>query len=420
MSMIDLSPHAPSEAFDLVDGELAIGGRRVGDIVKQAGGTPLFVYSRAAIAAQVAAVRAALPRDAQLYYAVKANPMPELLRFMSEQVDGVDVASAGELEQALACGFAPERISFAGPGKTAAEIAACLGAGATLTAESCRQIELAGEALGALGNAPGAEGELPRIALRMNPALELRGAGMKMGGGPSPFGIDAEALDSAFGLAERFGLPVSGLHCHFGSQILNGATIAAAMQQCFEQMVPHLDRLSGPAWLNVGGGFGVPVAPGDRHLDLAPIADALGQILAGLRARRPEARLRIELGRYLVAEAGIYLMRVLERKQSRGKTFVICDGGLHHMQSATGTFGQVIRRNWPLRAAIQPPPPVDPGASVDVVGPLCTPLDCVGRDIADQGFEEGALVCLMRAGAYGRSASPGAFLGHPAAPEVLV
>ncbi|MCO5101151.1 MAG: alanine racemase [Burkholderiaceae bacterium] len=395
---------------------MTVDGRRLDDIVAQAGGTPLFVYSRAAIRSQIGLVRQLLPERAQLVYAMKANPMPELLRFLRSQVDGVDVASAGELDLALnGAGFEPERISFAGPGKTDAEIDACIRSGAVLVAESLAQLRVAREVLRRAGTPVRG-----RVAFRINPAIELRGAGMRMGGGPSPFGVDVEELPRALDEADRLGIPIEGLHCHFGSQILDGEIVAEAMRGCFAQMHPHLDRLRRPAWLNVGGGFGVPIAPGDRHLDLAPIRVALREIGEAIAAEGGGLRLRIELGRYLVAEGGVYVMRVLERKTSRGKTFVICDGGLHHMQSATGNFGQVIRRNWPVVPATPIREAADATGRVDIVGPLCTPLDCVGRDVADTGFEVGTLACILRAGAYGRSASPSDFLGHPPAIEILV
>jgi diaminopimelate decarboxylase len=432
-SELEIPPHAPLRGFSRRDGRLCMAGEPVGDLVERHGGSPLYLISREIVARRIAELRRLLDGHAELFYAIKANPLAELLRFMQPQVDGFDVASGGELATALAAGCPAERISFAGPGKTDGELEAAASAGATITAESWRQFERAIEA-GRRAGRP------PHLALRVNPDLQLRGAGMKMGGGASPFGIDEEAIPGVLAQAAAMGQPVEGLHFFFGSQLLRGESIAEAMTHCAQTAMRWLDRLPQPLkWLNLGGGFGVPHFPGERHPDLAPVGEALARVSQALARRSPGTALRIELGRYLVAEAGVYACRVLETKVSRGKRFVVVDGGMHHLQAATGTFGQVIRRNYPIALVEEPPAagrPADPPkrgesgesdaavaeapAPTDVVGPLCTPLDCLGRDVLLPDCHDGSLLCVFRCGAYGASASPADFLGHPHVREVLV
>jgi len=399
--------------FAVQGGDLHIGGVAAADLVARAGNTPLFVYDGALVRARVAALRAALPAGLGLHYAVKANSFAPLLALMAGEVDGFDIASGGELRMALASGMAPDRISFAGPGKRDDELEAALAAGVTINLES------EGEAARALALAK-RMGVRPRLAVRVNPDFELKGSGMRMGGGARPFGIDA---DRAAALARRLvatGADWRGWHIFAGSQALDGAAIAAALTQG----VALAGRLSdavgvAPPLVNLGGGFGVPYFSGDAPLDLAPIGAALGEALAARPAVLAKSTFAIELGRYLVAEAGVYLTRVVDVKWSQGERFAVVDGGLHHQLAASGNFGTVIRRNYPLALANRFDAPPD-AAPTHVVGCLCTPLDRLGEALALPAPQVGDLVAVFLAGAYGASASPAAFLGHAPAPEILV
>lgn len=407
--MKPLGPIPPG--FAAIDGELAIGGRKASELVAEAG-SPLFVYDAALITARVAALRAALPERLGLHYAMKANPFAPVLRHMAGLVDGFDIASGGELVMAEAAGVAPERISFAGPGKRDADIEAAISRGVTLNLESAREAERAlsiGERLG----------RAPRLAIRVNPDFDLKGSGMKMGGGAKPFGVDAALVPA---LAKRIiasGAEWRGLHIYAGSQTLDAGAIAE-MQAATLALAARLAEescLALPA-CNLGGGFGIPYFPGDLPLDLAAVGSALGARFAELPAVLQETAFCIELGRYLVGEAGVYLTRIIDRKESHGEVFLVTDGGLHHQLAASGNFGTVVRRNYPSAIATRFDAPVEEEASV--VGCLCTPLD----RLADKGgfprAEEGDLVAVFCAGAYGASASPVNFLGHGPAAEWLV
>jgi diaminopimelate decarboxylase len=398
--------------FDTDRGELLLGGLPLTRLAARVGQTPFYAYDRQRLLLRVAALRAALPEGIGLHYAVKANPMPALVGFMRSLVDGLDVASAGEMRTALDAGADPEHISFAGPGKREAELLQAVAAGVLVNLESPREVAL-------LARASEAVGVPARVALRVNPDFELRGAGMRMGGGARPFGVDAENVPALLHAVTQAGLRFEGFHLYAGSQNLKGAQIAQGMQQAFELLMRLADHADAPLrQINLGGGWGIPYFPGEQPLDTAAIMESLHTLQERLRLAWPQARAVIELGRYLVGEAGVYVARVLDRKTSRGEVFLVTDGGLHHHLAASGNFGQVIRRNYPL--AIGNRMDAIERETVSVVGPLCTPLDVLGERVQLPHAEPGDLVVVFQSGAYGLSASPQAFLGHPACVEVLV
>lgn len=400
------------DQFDTTHDELQVGGLPLSLLAERVGQTPFYAYDRSLIAARVAGVRQVLPQGVHLHYAIKANPMPALVGFMRPLVDGMDVASAGELKLALDAGADPRTIGFAGPGKRDAELRQAVAAGVLLHAESARELE-------ALAASAQALGRPARVALRINPDFELRGAGMHMGGGPKPFGIDAEQVPAMLRAMARDGLAFEGFHIYPGSQNLRGSVIAESLHRSVELVLRLAHDAPAPVrYVNLGGGWGIPYVAGERRLDLAPVADALAQVQAALGRALPEAQMVLELGRYLVGEAGIYVARVIDRKVSRGQVFLVTDGGMHQHLAASGNFGQVIRRNYPvvignrLQAAER--------ESATVVGPLCTPLDVLAERMELAVAQPGDLVVVLQSGAYGATASPQAFLGHPPCAEVLV
>lgn len=408
-----MKPTGPIPAgFAALDGELALGGRPVSDLVAEAGSTPLFIYSTDMLRARVAYLRAAMPAQLRLHYAMKANPYAPLLTLMSGLVDGFDVASGGELAMALEAGQDPRRISFAGPGKRDAELEQAVHHGVTLNLESENEARRAldiGHRLGVV----------PRLAIRVNPDFELRGSGMKMGGGAKPFGIDqARVADLARNVIAA-GAEWRGLHVFTGSQALDAAAIIETQGNVLDLAARLADEIGAPLpHLNLGGGLGIPYFHGDQPLDLAPIGAALGERFAHLPAGLADTQFAIELGRYLVGEAGVYLARIVDRKVSHGVTYLITDGGLHHQLAASGNFGTVVRRNYPVAIATR----FDAEAveEVNVVGCLCTPLDRLADAALLPQADVGDLVAVFCAGAYGASASPAAFLGQGPAREMLI
>jgi diaminopimelate decarboxylase len=398
--------------FDVAGRELLIGGRPLSALVEQVVQTPFYAYDRERVARRVAEVRAALPVGVNLHYAIKANPLPELLSFVAPLVDGLDVASAGELQRALAAGMAPEGISFAGPGKRAAELDAAVSAGVLVNVESFREVPLLAEASARLG-------QPARVAVRVNPDFELRGAGMRMGGGAKPFGVDAEQVPALLRAIASAGLQFEGFHLYAGSQMLKGDLLAQATLATGELLLRMSADAPAPVrHLNLGGGWGIPYFANERALDLPPVTAALATVQHRVGQAIPGARLQVELGRYLVGEAGVYVAQVLDRKVSRGQVFLVTDGGLHHHLAASGNFGQVIRRNYPVAIGNR----MD-GAErevVSIVGPLCTPLDLLAERVELPVAQPGDWVVVFQSGAYGATASPQAFLGHPPCAEVLV
>lgn len=410
--------HAPQTAFAVIDGMLQVGGVGLERLALRVGSTPFYAYDRAQLTARVAALRAVLPADLRLHYSMKANPMPALVQHMARLVDGIDVASGGELAVALDAGMAAAGISIAGPGKSQAELTASVAAGICINLESFGEMAR----VAALGVALGIR---PRVALRINPDFELKSSGMRMGGGAKPFGIDVEQAPLAMQRLAELDLDLCGLQLFAGSQSLNAAAIMEAHRSCVALALQLLAQASTAqarqcVLLTIGSGFGIPYFPGDQALQLDAIGANLAQCRAQLYAGAPQVALAMELGRYLVGEAGVYVARVVDRKVSRGEVFLVTDGGLHQHLAASGNFGQVIRKNYPVAIGNRMDVAAEACEVVSVVGPLCTPLDVLAARMALAPAREGDLVVVFQSGAYGLSASPTAFLGHPAAREVLV
>lgn len=406
-----MKPIGPIPAGFAGPSRLTVGGVDFAELLERAGDTPAFLYDGAAIAARVARLRAALPPAVGIHYAIKANPHRDLLAMIAPLLDGLDVASGGELKMALA--VKPARaISFAGPGKRDDELALAITEGATLHIESEGEADRAlaiGERLG-IG---------PRIAIRVNPDFELRGSGMRMGGRASPFGIDAARVPALVRRLVGIGADWHGFHIFAGSQTLDTGAIVEA-QAATIALAERLSDAAGaaPAFVNLGGGFGIPYFAGDVPVDVERIGQSLGDRLAERGDMLRDTGFAVELGRWLVGEAGVYCTRIVDVKQSGGETFVVVDGGLHHQLAASGNFGTVVRRNYPLAVAERMN--ADPVLTASVVGCLCTPLDRLADRVALPPVAVGDTIVLFQAGAYGATASPSAFLGHPPAREMLV
>lgn len=404
--------HAPRTGFAVVGDELQVGGIGISMLAEQVGSTPFFAYDRTLLSARVAEVRAALPASVRLHYSIKANPMPALVQHMAQLVDGLDVASAQELRIALDTGCDPAAIAFAGPGKTGAELRQALAAGICINLESSREIDTVARLAAELH-------VTPKVILRINPDFELKSSGMRMGGGAKPFGIDAEQAPACMAQLAARGMALQGFHIFSGSQSLKADAIVEAHTRSValaQQLAEH--ALAPLSMLNLGAGFGIPYFPGEQALALDAIGANLASCVDSLHGQLANARVSIEAGRYLVGEAGVYVARVTDRKVSRGQVFLVTDGGMHHHLAASGNLGQVIRKNYPV--AIGNRMASTTLETCSVVGPLCTPLDILADRMELPAAVPGDLVVVFQSGAYGLSASPVGFLGHPVAREVLV
>lgn len=412
MSLDCLPQHATHPFFDVADDELTLSGRSIVDIARQAGRTPFYAYAREHIDDRIAMLRKAVPSEIHLHYAIKANPMPAVVQHIAPLVDGLDVASGREMQVALNAGVRPDLISFAGPGKSIEELQRAVAAGIVLNVES----ELEIERLCRIANDTRTR---PKIAIRVNPDFELKTSGMKMSGGPKQFGIDAERVPGVLASLKGSSLDFRGFHIFSGSQNLRVEAIVEAQQKAVTLAIDLAAHAPGPVrTLNIGGGLGIPYFPGEKPLDIEPIAANLRELVERAGRVLLGTQLVMELGRYLVGEAGIYVCRVLDRKVSRGQVFLVTDGGLHHHLAASGNFGQVLRKNYPVIVGNRVH-----GSEreiANVVGPLCTPLDLLGDRVELARAEVGDLIVVLQSGAYGYTASPLGFLSHPAPQELLI
>jgi diaminopimelate decarboxylase len=408
-----MTQHSTVARFAVKSGSLCVGGVPVELLAERVGMTPFFAYDRALLTARVAQLRATLPPAVNLSYAIKANPMPAVVHHLSGLVDSFDVASALELRTALNTTMPPHHISFAGPGKGISELRQAVAAGVTVELESCTEAQRVVD----IGQQLGIR---PRVAIRVNPDFDIKGSGMRMGGGPQQFGIDAEKVPELFKEFSENDLDVLGFHIFAGSQNLHADVIAQAQRNTVELVLRLADSVPWPVrYLNLGGGFGIPYFAKDEPLDLPLIGESLAELLATkIGPHLPSARVVVELGRYIVGECGVYVTRIVDRKESRGRVYLVVDGGLHHQLAASGNFGQVIRRNYPVVIGNR----LDevPSETVSVVGKLCTPLDLLADRVELSAAAVGDLVVVFQAGAYGLTASPTAFLSHPEPAEVLV
>ncbi|SFI70275.1 diaminopimelate decarboxylase [Nitrosomonas sp. Nm34] len=404
--------HVPMKQFPVQNNCLHVGGVSLVRLSQRVGKTPFYAYDRQLITERVHLLRHCLPEEIHLHYAMKANPMPAVVQHLAGLVDGMDVASAGEMKVALDAGISPDRIGFAGPGKNEHELGCAIAAGIVISMESERELER-------IMTLAEQMGICPKVAVRVNPNFELKSSGMKMGGEAKQFGIDVERVPAMLARISKLGLDLEGLHIFCGSQNLKAEAIQDAHDKTLQlglqlaQVSPIPIRT-----LNMGGGFGVPYFPGEKPLDLVAVGKNLQRLLSEIKPELPGIRFVIELGRYIVAEAGVYVCRVLDKKLSKGRLFLVTDGGLHQHLAASGNFGQVIRKNYPVIVGNK----VETSETemVSVVGPLCTPLDVLADQMELSKADIGDLIVVFQSGAYGLTASPTAFLSHPEPLEVLV
>jgi diaminopimelate decarboxylase len=404
-----------SRYFSESGGELRVGGMPIGMIADRCG-TPFFVYDAQVLEKKWRLLRTTLTPDFSIAYSVKANPNPAIVEYFLNKCCDIEIASAGEFHCALRAGCPPARILFAGPGKTDAELELVLKEGVgEIHAESL------GEILRIIAIAERLVIRAP-VAVRVNPEATAQGGAMRMGGKPAPFGIDEEALEPALDtLLSTSSIDFRGVHLFAGTQILDHSVLIAQYRKGL-QVAERIARRTGRplSTVDFGGGFGIPYFEGEQELDMGMLRDEISELMGEVRAEPlfRGTRFVVEPGRYLVGEAGIYVARIVDVKVSRGKRFLILDGGMNHHLAASGNLGQVIKRNFPLGVVNR----LDSPSSevVDVVGPLCTPLDTLARDVRLPAARVGDLVGIFQSGAYGRVASPLSFLSHPTPPEVLV
>jgi diaminopimelate decarboxylase len=396
-------------------GELLVGGIPV-SVLTQRHGTPVFAYDRAILERKHAALRNAFPSRFAISYSVKANPNPAFLKFFLEKGAGLEIASAGEYYQAVSAGCPPKKILFAGPGKTEAELELAVSQGiGEIHAES----ELEIERISAISKKLGVR---TALAIRVNPNEEGQGGAMRMGGKSAPFGIDEEQLAPLLHrVTNDPNIDLCGLHLFVGTQILDHQLLLAQYQKGLEIFRSAAGQVKvALRTLDFGGGLGIPYFQGESELDTGQLRHDLRKLMSEIDREDcfAQTKFMVEPGRFLVGESGVYIARINDIKISRGKKYLILDGGMNHHLAASGNLGQVIRRNFPMAILTK----LDASVTelVEVVGPLCTPLDTLGRSVQLPPAEVGDLIGIFQSGAYARTASPLGFLSHPAPPEVWV
>ncbi len=411
MSTSTLQHYSPQMLFDTDGPHLVVGGRKLVDIVEHFGYSPLYVYSKDVIQNRIEGLKSILPPQIRLHYAIKANPMQEVVNHVARQVDGLDVASGNELKAALQSSIQATNISFAGPGKSEWELTEAIAAGITLNVES--EVEFA-----RIVKISHAINRTAKVALRINPDFELRASGIKASGGSQPFGVDAETAPDLLRKIAASHAEFVGFHIFSGSQSLRAEALIESQTKTFALAKKLAECANLPIRkLNIGGGLGIPYFPGDTPLEIIPVIENLKTLLTEYQKGFAATEIIIELGRYLVGEAGLYVTRITDRKVSRGTTYLITDGGLHHHLAASGNFGQAVRRNYPITIGNRLGEYTE---KVSVVGPLCTPLDILAKNMNLPKAGIGDLVVVFQSGAYGYSASPLNFLSHPEPKEILI
>ncbi|GJL51991.1 MAG: diaminopimelate decarboxylase [Nitrospirales bacterium] len=402
--------------FHMDSGLLMFGGQTSIETIVATYGTPLFIYDAAVLNRKYELLQQTLPQNFAISYSVKANPSQAILKHFVQKGCGLEIASSGEFLQALQAGCASNAILFAGPGKTKAELELVLAKGiGEIHIESVLEvarIAAISQRLGVMAN----------VAIRVNPTGEALGGAMRMGGQSTPFGIDEEELESV--VAQVCSNPVlkfSGLHLFSGTQILDYSVLVSQYRKGLDIARRIVKKTGQPLrTLDFGGGWGIPYFGKEMELDTKKLKSGLEEVFSEVQ-NDPDfsgTQFMVEPGRYLVGEAGVYVTQITDVKVSRGKKFLIVDGGMHHHLAASGNFGQVIKKNFPVCLVNKIDQPMK--ETVDVVGPLCTPLDVLARGIQLPEAIVGDLVGVLQSGAYGRTASPLHFLSHCSPPEVLV
>ena len=407
------------DQFPIYRWEIFISGLSLSQIVEKVGQTPFYIYDKRVIAHRIGELRRNLPSEINIHYAIKANPMPELVQYISSLVDGFDVASKKETELALGTNSTANKISISGPGKSIEELEYAIINDIIVNIESITEFNRIIDIAETIGKSPS-------ITVRVNPDFEIKSTGMKMGGGSSPFGIDAEKIPAFIKMLNNYNVNFKGFHIFWGSQNLNTEIIMETHRQIFQLVNKLLDECEQPInYLNIGGGFGIPYFPREKRLDIRPIGQNLSELITKYKNLLTNTSIVMELGRFIVGEAGAYVCEVKDIKNSRGTKYLITNGGLHHHLAATGNFGQVLRKNYPI--AISHPGHINLNKNlnnkfelVNITGPLCTPLDVLGHKVRLPQAHIGDHIVIFQSGAYGLTASPVNFLSHPECKEILI
>lgn len=374
-------------------------------------GTPLYLYDLDKFRENIVTLNAHLPLNSGLYFSVKANPLEKLCVLAYQKGCGLEVASDGELQLAIKAGVLPEHIAFTGPGKTEDELIQAVRAGIyMINVESFREIQM-------IQRIAAQEGKMVAIALRINPAERKTKGKVQMSGTASQFGIEETELTSDFFQKIQIfpNICLSGIHIYMGTSILDAGEICQnteyAIRLGIELSKRHSFELK---YINAGGGFGVPYFPGEKEFDMELMLQGMKKIEEKYNEQLKDSKVYFESGRYLLADCGQFLIRVLYRKESKGNIYLVCDGGAN-FHSASAFLGRFVRGNFPMHVMGK----MGNEMEFYVTGPSCTPTDLVGQKVKlPEDTEEGDIIVIEKSGAYGLTYSPYGFLSHSLPMEI--
>jgi diaminopimelate decarboxylase len=393
--------------------QMRIQGIDIADIAAEFG-TPLYVYDADVLRSTYRNLRDRLDPAVDIFLSLKANPNVSVCGYLGSLGAGAEVSSLVELRTALQAGIRPENIIFLGPGKSRAELQACIDANLhAVVVESLDELRAFDELALHAGR-----DDVP-VLLRINPDFSTKGSGLAMGGKPRQFGIDVGIVRTSQEILKGLRrVRVVGLHAYMGTRFLKHTDLVHNTTQILSTADVLAEELGIPlSTVDFGGGFGVAYFDNESDLDLDALTEGINAAVGEFRRRYPDTRLINELGRYLTAQCGTYVMRVRYVKESMGEQFVVADGGTHHHMAAVG-IGSFVKRNFPIRSLTR----YDERATrqYTLTGPLCTPNDMIGKKVSLPPVAVGDLIGVERSGAYGPTASPGLFLSHGFPAEVMV
>ncbi|MGD2088009.1 MAG: hypothetical protein PVH61_17655 [Candidatus Aminicenantes bacterium] len=403
--------------FQIENHQLKIGAFTVDQIVGTYG-TPVYVYDARGIIQTYHSITGHLPGGVEIFYSIKANPSLAICQLLRHLGAGAEIASLGELNLALKAGFPPNRIVFAGPGKTPGELEAAIQNNILMiNVESLQELET-------IVNICQASGLTANVGIRINPAVNVTNSQMSMGGGSQKFGIDESQLEEAvrYTLTHHRYLLFKGFHLYVGTQIFDHQGILENFKNMIRIVREVMSRFPHVpvGIIDFGAGFGIPYYKKETDFNLHGFLTGFAPIMTAVRQEPifKKTHFIFEMGRYLTARSGIYLSRVLYSKTSGDRCHVILDGGMHHNAVGTGNMGQRIPKKFPLCVANKLGLPLTQKANI--AGPLCTPLDSFGRDFEVPEIQPGDIVAVLQMGAYGLTASMNHFLSHPICGEVMI
>ncbi len=370
--------------------------------------TPFYLYNKAEIIAHAKILKGTIFESAQLFFSMKANPEKMIIKCLLEQGCGVEVASLGELKLAIEAGCNPYNIIFTGPGKEKDELEMAIETGIyCINIENILEIEIISEIASRLKKDV-------NIAIRINP--QSRTTGKISMNGVTQFGIGPAQVGEAIEHARKSDyVHLIGFQIYAGTQILNSDVISENVEQMIDIVFEMVDKYNlSIKYLNFGGGFGVPYFSNDKELDMKMLHANLQAIYEKCPKLAEVNRIVFESGRYILAEAGVFVVKVLYEKVVCGSKFLICDGG-SNFHSSAAFLGRFVRNNFPMHSISDE----TEEEKVTIVGNLCTPSDVIGQNVTIKKVVVGDLIVVEKSGAYGLSFSPSGFLRHRLPVEIM-